>query len=350
MVQQPLPEPSDPTDILINMTRKNIGLLLILISLLTIFLFSGCQQSETPQITPSVTVSFTPTFTRTATTTLTPTVTQTSTLANTITPRPSNTPTITPSPYPSLTPTLSPTVAPLQPAVLFPYKDLNGKVVDWSYIHVTEIGFDESDQVDNLWAFIGFQLLDRGIHRRNFTFKGEPITVYYLNVAHEFKGVSFPMQLVLGGTKGANIPIDDIPAGGDAYIQMQVRDSSEDFEPYVTHRDANRDFEYRTNAYPLWLIKDLQALLPTLPDEIILLADHPILFPPGDWYQIGLDMGRVSYLAARYQPFFKFDPYDRIIDQSDFVYDLTNFILKRTDMPEGFYAFSSQTLIIIKNE
>jgi hypothetical protein len=63
-----------------------------------------------------------------------------------------------------------------------------------------------------------------------------------------------------------------------------------------------------------------------------------------------LDIGRVSYLAARYQPFFKFDPYDRIIDQSDFVYDLTNHILRGLAMPEGFYAYSSQTLIIIKNE
>jgi hypothetical protein len=332
------------------MNRLPPKLLLILAVLLVLFSAGGClsRPELSPTLTPTVTK--TSTITPTPTQTLTPTATQTTTPADTITPRPSPTPTITPTPYPTLSPTPSPTTAPLQAAVLFDYQDANRRPIDWSYIHVTQIGFDRLNEVNDLWAFMSFQLLDRGIHRRNFEFLGEPITVYYLNVAHEFDGVMTPMQLVLGGTKGANIPIEDIPAGGTAYVQVKVLGASEIFSPYGIHRDANRDYELRESTYPLLFMKDFQALLPALPDEIILLADHPILFPRDDWPQIKLDMQRVSYLAARYQPFFEIDPYDRLADQSAFAYALRDHILDNASMPEGYFAFSSQTLVIIKGE
>ena len=198
---------------------------------------------------------------------------------------------------------------------------------------MTQIGTNRLDEVNDLWAFMSFQLLDRAIYHRNLDFLGETITVYYLNVAHEFDGEMVTMQLVLGGTAGTNIAIEDIPAGGTAYLQMQVREAWESFAPYVTHRDANRAYEYSSESYPLIFLKDLQALLPTLPDEIILLADHPILFPQDDWPQIKLDMQRVSYLAARYQPFFETDDYNRLVDQSDFAYALRDHILNGWDMP-----------------
>lgn len=305
---------------------------------------TGCRGTKSP--TPTVS----PTVTATATITKTPTPTQTTTPAFTITPRPSNTPTVTLTPYNTLSPTPEPSAVIPQPAVLFSYQDINGRTVDWSYIHVTRIGFDQWDAVNDLWAFMSFQLLDRAIHHRNLDFLGETITVYYLNVAHEFDGEMRQMQLVLGGTPGSSIAIEDIPAGGTAYIQVQVRESWQDFAPYVTHRDANRVYEHRDASYPLLFLKDLQALLPTLPDKVILLADHPILFPHNDWQQIKLDMTRVSYLAARYQPFFEFDAYDRLVDQSIFAYDLRDFILNGWAMPPGLSAYSSQTLIIIKGE
>lgn len=222
--------------------------------------------------------------------------------------------------------------------------------MDWSYIHVTQIGFNRLNEVNELWAFMAFQLLDRAIYQRNFEFMGETTTVYYLNVVHEFDGEMIQMQLVLGGTHGEDMPIEEIPAGGTAYIQVQVRESWEDFAPYVTHRDANRAYEHREASYPLLFLKDLQTLLPELPDEIILLADHPILIPPDDWSQIKLDMQRVSYLTARYHPFFEMDAYDRLIDQSDFAYHLSDHILHGWEMPGGLYAYSSRTLIIIKND
>ena len=322
--------------------------LLMLIAMLAGF---GCHAQSTPTPppnTPTITPSSTPSATYTPT--FTPTPTETSTLANTITPQPSKTPTPTSTAYPTLSLTPSPTDAPPRPAQLFPYQDVNGKTVDWSYTHVTQIGFNREDQVNELWAFMAFQLLDRGIHQRNFKFLDETITVFYLNVAHNFNGELLPMQLVLGGTAGANIVIEDIPARESAYIQFQVRESWQSFDPYIIHRDANREYELRQTDYTLRPIHDLQTILPTLPDEVILLADHPILFPFDDWHQIKLDMSRVNTLAARYQPFFEIGVLDRLVDQSDFAYALRDHLLDNREMPEGIYAYSSKTLIIITGE
>jgi len=58
----------------------------------------------------------------------------------------------------------------------------------------------------------------------------------------------------------------------------------------------------------------------------------------------------VSFLAARYQPFFEMDVYDRLTSQSTFATHLRDHILHGWEMPEGLYAYSSQTLIIIKND
>jgi len=320
---------------------KRWGILLIIFVLLGLV---SCQGSSLSTSDSVASVS------QTSTITYTPTATQTRTPANTITPQPSRTPTITPTPYRTLSPTSTTTQAPLTPAVLFPYEDINGKVVDWSYFHVTEISYNYLNEVNDLWAFMAFQLLDRAIHQRNFAFLGETITIYYLNVAHEFNGEMLQMRLILGGTSGADVLIEDIPADGSAYVQVQVRGSNGDFAPCVTHRDANRAYEYRESAYPLVFLTELQTMLASLPDEIILLADHPILFPHDDWPQIKLDMSRVSYLAARYQPFFEIDDYDRLADQSEFAYALRDFILGGEAMPAGSYTFSSQTLIIIKND
>ncbi len=274
----------------------------------------------------------------------------TSTLVSTITPQPTQTPTLTLTAYPTLSPTPPPTQISPRPAQLFPYEDVHGQTVDWSYAHITRIQENRFGEVNDLWAFLGFQLLDREIHQRNFAFEGEMITVYYLNVAHQFNGRALPMQLVLGGACGESVPIEAIPAGGTAYLQVQVRDASEPFDPYITHRDANRDYAFTQEAYPLMGIRDFQALLPELPDELILLADHPILFPRNDWPQVKLDMQRVSYLAARAQPFFEFDPYDRLVDQSEFAYALRDYLLGGTPLPDGIYAYSSKTLIVIEGE
>jgi hypothetical protein len=307
---------------------------------------AACQRPTpgTPTATQTITAS------PTNTSTFTPTVTLTSTLANTITPRPTNTPTVTLTPYWTLTPTPTASQVPSQPALLFPFEDISGRTVDWSYIYITRINTNQFDEVNDLWAFTSFQLLDRAIHQRNFEFQGEMITVYFLNVAHEFDGEMLPMQLVLGGSPGEDVAISDITAVGSAYLQVQVRSASESFDPYLIHRDTNTDYETRDEDYPLTYLEEFQELLPTLPDELILLADHPILFPRNDWPQVKLDMARVAYLAARYQPLFEFDVYDRLVDQSDFAYAFRDHVLDQKEMPLGIFAYSSQTLIIIQGE
>ncbi|NLN70670.1 MAG: hypothetical protein GX142_07800 [Chloroflexi bacterium] len=295
--------------------------------------------TETPA--PSSTHTLTPTKPRTFT------PTHTTTPAFTITSPPTNTPTITATPFRALSPTPTPSLAPPRPAVLFPLQDNFGRTIDWAYFHITQFSTNDLDEVNDLWAFMAFQLLDRGIHLRNFYFQGAVITVYYLNVAHEFNGEMIPLQLVLGGTPGDLVPIDVIPAGGTAYVQVALRDGTTYFSPRTTHQEANRADEKQDEAYPFLFLKDLQKLLPKLPEELILLANHSILIPRNDWPQVKLDMERVSFLAARYQPFFELDPYDRIVDQSAFAYALRDYLLDNEDMPLGIYAFSSRNLVIV---
>jgi hypothetical protein len=325
-------------------------LLLTTLFLMILWLVSGCQSGRAPEVTETPTITLTPTITNTPTSTPTFTPTHTTTPAFTITSPPTNTPTITPTPFRTLSPTPTPSQVPPRPAVLFPYQDNLSRTIDWSYVYITQIGYNRLGEVNDLWAFMAFQLLDRGIHQRNFTFEGETITVYYLNVAHEFDGTLLPMQLVLGGTPGADVPIQTIPAGGTATIQVAIRDASTLFAPRIVHRDANSAFEIRNEDYPLYFLKDLQAMLPELPDEIILLANHPILVPRDHWPQVKLDMQRVSFLAARNQPFFELDPFDRIVDHSAFAYALRDHLLDRAEMPLGIYAYSSRNLVIITGE
>jgi len=277
--------------------------LLVFISVLMLFSVNGCRSARKSfsTKTPTPTSSFTrrPTQTGTPTNTATFTPTQTSTLAFTITSPPTNTPTSTPTPYRVLSPTPTPSPIPLRPAALFPLQDDFGETIDWAYFHVTQLGHNYLGEVNDLWAFMAFQLLDRGIHHENFSFQGEIITAYFLNVAHDFNGNMLPVRLILGGTPGRDVPIGVIPAGGTAYIQVSIRDGSGVFSPDLTHQEANSAFETRDENYPLIFLKDLQTLLPELPDELILLANHPILVPRNDWPQIKLDMERVSYLTAR---------------------------------------------------
>lgn len=325
-------------------------LLLTTFFLLILGLVSGCQSGRAPEMTETPTITLTPTITNTPTITPTFTPTHTTTPAFTITSPPTNTPTITPTPLRTLSPTPTPSQVPPRPAVLFPYQDNFSRTIDWSYTYITQIGYNLQTELNDLWAFMAFQLLDRGIHQRNFTFEGEMLTVYYMNVAHEFDGKLLPMQLVLGGTPGADVPIQNIPAGGSTYIQVSIHAASTPFSPRIVHRDANSAFEIRNEDYPLYFLKDLQAILPELPDEIILLANHPILVPRDDWPQVKLDMQRVSFLAARYQPFFELDPYDRIVDHSAFAYALRDHLLDRAEMPLGIYAYSSRNLVIVTGE
>ncbi|MFH1445852.1 MAG: hypothetical protein ABIG43_00375, partial [Chloroflexota bacterium] len=224
--------------------------------------------------------------TRIPTSASTPTPTHTFTLVPTITPKASLTPTMTRTFYPSLTPTRTATPVTPWPAKLIDFEDSYGKVVDWGYFYVTDIGFDSDAEVNQLSAMISFRLMDRAIHQRNMHFLGQDITVYYLHVSHDFKDEQIAMALIIGGTYGKDVLINLIPADGSAYLQVRLMTADEPFDPYVIHRDANLPFEQRQKQYPDIGLTEFQALLLSLPDELIILADHPILFPRNDWQQI----------------------------------------------------------------
>jgi len=285
--------------------------------------------------------------TRIPTSASTPTQTQTFTLVPTITPKASLTPTITLTPYPSLTPTYTATSVSPYPAKLLDFEDSYGNMVDWGYFYVTEIGFDADAEVNQLSAMISFRLMDRAIHQRNMRILGQDITVYYLNVSHDFKGEQIAMELVIGGTYGKDVLINLIPADGSAYLRVRLMTSDEPFDPYVIHRDANLPFAQQQEQYPDMMLIDFQARLRSLPYELIILADHPILFPRNDWQQIKVDMMRISSLAVRYWSFFSLDVHDHITGPSDFASALAQYLLSGQSMPEGSYSFASQTLILI---
>lgn len=304
-----------------------------------IMLLSACQQEF--QNRPTLSPTFSPTIT------YTPTITSTFTTVPTVTPTPSKTPTatLTPRPTRTSTPTATPVVQ--QPASLFEFFAGGDHLVDWEYIYVTERGMGIDDKVNSLSAMLAFQLMDRAIHTEMIDFLDEDITVYYLNVQHQFDDEVIPMRLVIGGTYGVNVPIDQIPADGSNYVEFIERDTTQVFEPWVIHQQAQLPYEGRQFIFNTMLMQDFEQYLVELPDELIILAEHPILWPKDDLPWVKLNMSRISAVAARYLPFLQVDIYNRIVGPSTNAYSLAAFILADEPLPEGNFSFSARTLIFI---
>ncbi|MCJ7695717.1 MAG: hypothetical protein MUO40_09855 [Anaerolineaceae bacterium] len=312
----------------------------LILTLVTILFFlNSCQNEFTARPTRIPTAI--PTLTHT------PTLTATFTLVPTITPTTTATLTRTLTPYPTLTNTPTSTQIVPRPASLPDLRDTDGKVVDWSYAYVTSIGYDEKLQVNELSGMLAFQLMDRAIHKRNQEFLGEDITVYYLNVIHDFKGTNIPMGLVIGATYGKDIPLSLIPADGSAYVQLVQLTTAKPLDPFLIHRDSRLPYDRRELVMIDVFLPELETMLSELPEELIVLADHAILFPNNDWQQAKLDMTRISTYAARYYPLFQFDAYERIIGQSDFAWDLKSYLVDGQEMPVGIFYYAAETLILV---
>jgi hypothetical protein len=307
--------------------------------MIAIMLLSACQKEFLSRPTLSPTLS--PTITHTAT------ITPTSTTVPTITPTPSKTPTPTLTPYPSRTRTATATAIAQRPARLFEFYAGGDHMVDWGYSYISEKGMGMDDKVNQLTAMFAFQLMDRGIHAKNVRFLDEDITVYYLNVSHEFDGEAIPMRLLIGGTYGQNVPVKQIPADGSAYIEFLEVDSDQVFEPWRIHREAQLPYEERQAIFTSMLMQDFEQFLSALPDELIILAEHPILWPKDDWTQVKLDMSRLSSMAARYLPFFSLDVYEHILGPSESASALAAYLLADASLPEGEIDFSAQVLIFV---
>ena len=189
--------------------------------------------------------------------------------------------------------------------------------------------------------------MDRAIHRTTLTIMDQDVTVYYLNVQHQFDGQPGPLRLVLGGTFGKDVPLDLIPLDGSAFIRVRVLDPDAAFDPYIFHRDALKSYATREPQYPDMPLVALERMLPGLPDELIVLADHQILFDPDNLAQVQVDMSRVAYLAARYQPFAAVDDYNRVTGPNPAAVDLREFLLHGVPIPGGIPAYSSDTLVLL---
>lgn len=302
-------------------------------------------ETSPPSTTPTITL----TITQTATITLTPTLTPTAT--NTFLPTPTLTATLTPTatdtPYPSQTPTPTATPVPARPARLFYSIDADGRRVDWSYAQMTDYTLDAHGKTKHLSAMLAFQLLDRGIHWTTLLIADRPVTVYFLNVAHNFGQGLTPMRLILGGMEGKDVDIASIPAGGNSYIRLRIMSYQEGLGPFTIHRDANLPYAQRVQKYPDVMLLDLQKKLPELPDQLIVLADQTIMVDPTSWQQVQNDMTSVAYLAARYLPFISLDDYSRVVGPSNEASSLENYFLRGA--PPGKLAsdYSTETLVLI---
>lgn len=271
-----------------------------------------------PTAVPTSTIEPSPTNTLTPapTATLTPTPTLTAT------------PTVEPSPTPTLTPTLIPTRLAGMPVLMD-----GSRVVDWQYAYVTGKENREDGGLISLSAMVAFQMIDRGIHSEVITVLGEEVTVFYLRVRHDFNGTLSEVKLVLTGVYGSGLEIRNLPADGSTYVSYHARRATDLFEPWKLHQEWSLPVSQREPLFSSVRLADLEEYLASLPDEVILLADHPIILPRDDWNQVYLDMDRLSASAARFTPFFAFNELDQMTGQTTMATLWQNYLLSGTDIP-----------------
>ena len=309
-------------------------------SLLLVLIFlTACQKEFQDRPTPIP--SLTPTITQIPTITLTPT------LVPTITRTPTRTPTRTATTIPSPTPRDTATPIVYQPANLFELRAGNNNLVDWGYTYITERDEKETGEINQLSALLAFRLLDRGIHSESLTFLEKDITLYYLNVSHDFDDLSCQMRLVIGAAYGRDVPIFELPADGSAYLTVYRSTSRMVFEPWNIHANYLLPFEARQEMFSYMFMQDFETWLSTLPDDLILLAEHPILWHQDSWPQVKFDMSRISATAARNYSLFNIDVYDRLTGPSAAALSLSAHILDRAKLSTCVDAFAARYLVFI---
>jgi hypothetical protein len=277
----------------------------------------------------------------------TPTETVTVTPLPTVTPRPSRTPTLTQTPFPTSNPTPTETPAVPRPATLWLKRDVNGKVIDWGYSHITDIGWNSKGQVIRFSAMLGFQLMDRAIHRQTVNVFSKSLTLYYLNVRRQVEGELGYSRLIVGGTFGEDVPLGIIPAGGPSYVRLRIMSRQDPFDPYLEHITANQPYDKRSTEYPDTLLTDLEAALTRLPDEVLLVADQAIIVDPVSVQRFEYDIQTVSYLVARFYPWMVLDDYDRFTGANQAALDLADNLYLNKPITSDIEWYSGETLIFI---
>lgn len=307
-----------------------------------------------PLVKPFIQALYTSTPTSTPTVTLTPTNTATPTSTATRTPLPTFTytftPTFTTTPtvLPSLTPTASDTPAPERPARLFPFKDLDGQRVDWGYTRVTDIGYDKTGKLNKLSAFLAFQLIDRAVHNTTIQLLGKDLTVYYLNVQHDFNGKTTPVQLILGGEWGKDVPIRALTSSGSYFIEAITLAPGAVFDPFNMHNQSVKNYLNRKEPYQGGVfLTDFERSLATLPEDLILVADHPVIVPASSYPDIEYYFQNTPFMAARFQPLVSLNLLGKISGSSPYAQALAKTILNNATPPEQQLVYPNALLVLI---
>jgi hypothetical protein len=319
----------------ITFTNKFISGIPVLFMVSALLLIGCSGNSTSPEI--SLTPTITATFTNTVTVTYLPTVT----------PHPSRTPTGTETPFPTGSATPTETSAPPRPAQLWLKRDINEKKLDWGYSHITDIGWNSKGEVVRFSAMLGFQLMDRAIHRQTISVFAKPLTVYYLNVRRQVGKELETSRLIVGGAFGEDIPLGVIPAGGPSYVRMKIFTRNEPVDPFNIHISANLPYDKRSGEYPDTLLTDLEAVLSVLPDQVILLADQSIIVDPDSIQRFEYDIQTVSYLMARYYPWMLLDDYDRFTGANQSALELADNLYLNKPITSPIEWYSGETLIFI---
>ncbi|MDD5369587.1 MAG: hypothetical protein PHQ40_10905 [Anaerolineaceae bacterium] len=303
-----------------------------------------------PLVKPFIRALYTSTATATATDTSTPTSTATRTPLPTFTSPATATFTPSNTPRPTLTLTPSETPPPSRPARLFPFHDLDGAAVDWGYTRVTDLLRDKNGKVIKLSAFLSFQLLDRAIHRTTTPIQGKDLTVYYLNVQHDFNGKLLPVWLIIGGEWGKDVPIRALSSSGSYFIETLTLAPGAVFDPFNIHNQARKDYPRRIEPYKGEVfISDFEHTLQDLPDELIVVADHPILVPASSYPDIEYYFKNTPFLAARFQSLVALNELGKITSPSQYAQGLADTVMNHSALPNtvGSLTYSSAVLVLI---
>ncbi len=296
-------------------------------------------QGRPTQLLPAWPTDLIPSITPTSTPLPPSTLTPTTTLV------PSNTPFDTPTPKPTGT------ALPPFNATPFPYKDSEGKAVTYSYAAISEHTLRPSGTTLSLSGFVAFELLDRGIHRQTLHLLEKDLTLYSLRVRHKFGSEEKEVWLILTGVWGINVPFNEAGADGSANISLAEVAAKDAFNPSEMHTAWDLSLAKRAPTYETVSLTDLENLLKDLPQEALILAENPILFPADSWHQTKLNMLSVSSQAARFHWLFNINEFNIIIGQNANADLWADTLLKGSPLPdtiEGPLYFAADNLVVVK--
>ena len=323
--------------------RRSQKIILTLIIFVLLSSLAACgspnQQGRPTQLLPAWPTDLIPSITPTSTPLPPSTLTPTTTLL------PSNTP------YDTATPQPTGTALPAFNATPFPYKDVDGKAVTNSYAAISEHTLRPSGTTLSLSGFVAFELLDRGIHRQTLQVLEKDLTLYSLRVRHRFGTEVKEVWLILTGVWGINVPYNEAGADGSANISLAELKTKEAFNPAEMHSAWNVGLAKRAPTYGTVSLTDLEALLKDLPQQSLILAENPILFPADSWHQVKLNMLSVSSQAARFHWLFNINEFNIIIGQNANADLWADALLKGSPLPENVadpLFFAADNLVVVR--